>query len=98
MPPSGLILFENFLVIEPDFLLAVRRRAGFDKMSVFAAIVPRVDPIVRAKFIRRPLSFLAALLTLLDFISSPWYKCHRAMGLVFVNDFTSSAARKSRQD
>jgi hypothetical protein len=62
-PLQALFFFRVLFAFEPDFLLTVRRRAGFDNTSVFAATVPKVDPIVRAKFTRRLLSFLAVLLT-----------------------------------
>lgn len=61
MPPQDLFFVRALRASEPDFRRAVRRGAGLDKRSVLAATDPRVDPIVSAKPIRRPLSFLAGL-------------------------------------
>jgi hypothetical protein len=61
MPPQDLVILRALLATERDFLRAVRRGAGFDKRSVLAATDPIADPIVSAKLIRRPLSFLAGL-------------------------------------
>jgi hypothetical protein len=75
MPPQDLFFLRALFATEPDFLRAVRRvagrRAGFDRTSVFAATDPRVDPIVRAKLIRRLSFFLAGLLRRLFSIGSP---------------------------
>jgi hypothetical protein len=75
MPPQDLFFLRALSATEPGFLRAVRRvagrRSGFDRRSVFAATDPRVDPIVRAKLIRRPSFFLAGLLRRLFSICSP---------------------------
>jgi hypothetical protein len=69
MPPQDLVFLRALPATEPDFLRAVRRGAGFDKRSVLAATDPRVDPMVSAKLIRRPLAFLAGLFARLFGIS-----------------------------
>jgi hypothetical protein len=75
MPPQDLFFLRALVVTEPDFPRAERRvagrGAGLDSRSVFAATDPRVDPIVRAKLIRRPSFFLAGLLRRLFSICSP---------------------------
>ena len=83
MPPQDLFFLRALVVTEPDFPRALRRDvgrvaervagrgAGLDSRSVFAATDPRVDPIVRAKLIRRPSFFLAGLLRRLFSICSP---------------------------
>jgi hypothetical protein len=79
MPPQDLFFLRALVVTELDFPRAVRRDAGrvagrgagLDSRSVFAATDPRVDPIVRAKLIRRPSFFLAGLLRRLFSICSP---------------------------
>jgi hypothetical protein len=79
MRPQDLFFLPALPATEPAFLRTVRRvagsvaerLAGFDRRSVFAATDPSVDPIVRAKLISRPSSFLAGLLPRLFCICSP---------------------------
>src|ERR1700676_2510654 len=64
-PSQDLFLLRDLRANKRDFLPAVRRGrgAGFDKRSVLATTVPRVDPIVCARRVRRPLFFLSGLRT-----------------------------------
>ena len=97
MPPQDLFFLRALVVTEPDFPRALRRDAGrvagrgagFDRRSVFAATDPRVDPIVRAKLIRRPSFFLAGLLRRLFSICSP--KMPGDMDFISIRRFSSAA-------
>ena len=75
-PPQDLFFLRDLRANKRDFLPALRRGAGLDKRSVLATTVPRVDPIVCVRLVRRPLFFLAGLRTRLFSFCSP-----EAMGM-----------------
>src|ERR1700720_631633 len=75
-----LAVFAARIAFDRTFLAKARRAEGFDTAPVFAAMVPRVDPMDRATSSRIPCCAFAALPGRFVFILSPFFPISGSFG------------------